>query len=183
MDLTIKGRHWTPSTAFKTFAIERVQKLDRFYPGLIRAELTVTRESYRNHAELHLKGNTVDLVTKGEDTDPRVAVDMVVDKCERALERRKDRLKDRKKRGTVRGESRRAARVVEAMEMVPALPRTRSSVQVVREAAKAPAMSAEDAAKRLLKGSKPFLLFTEPGAGVRVAYRRGDREVGVLELD
>jgi len=183
MDLTIKGRHWTPSTAFKTFAIERVQKLGRFYPNLIRAELTVTREGYRHHAELHLKGSTVDLLTKGEDTDPRAAVDVVVEKSERALARRKDRLKDRSKRGTVRGESRRAARVVEAMEMVPILPRTRSSVQVVREAAKCPAMSAEDAAKRLLKGSKPFLLFTEPGAGVRVAYRRGDREVGDLEFD
>jgi ribosomal subunit interface protein len=183
MDLTIKGRHWTPTAAFKTFAIERVQKLGRFYPNLIRAELVVTREGYRHHAELHLKGGAVDLQTKGEDTDPRAAVDMVVDKSERALTRRKDRLKDQRKRGTVRGESRRTARGVEAMEIPAALPRPRSAVQVVREAAKCPSMSAEDAAKRLLKGSKPFLLFTEPGAGVRVAYRRGDREVGVLELD
>lgn len=183
MDLTIKGRHWTPPAAFKSFAIERVQKLARFYPNLMRAELTVTREGYRHHAELHLKGSTVDLVTKGEDTDPRAAVDLVVDKSERALERRKDRMKDRKKRGTVRGESRRAARVVEEMEMPTVLPRPRSGVPIVREAAKCPPMTAEDAAKRLLKGSKPFLLFTEPGAGVRLAYRRGEREVGVLELD
>src|SRR5215510_3056402 len=99
MELTIKGRHWTPTAAFKTFAIERVQKLGRFYPNLIHAELTVTREGYRHQAELHLKGSTVDLLTKGADTDPRAAVDMVVDKSERALERRKDRLKDRRKRG------------------------------------------------------------------------------------
>ncbi|HET9952146.1 MAG TPA: ribosome-associated translation inhibitor RaiA [Candidatus Eisenbacteria bacterium] len=183
MDLTIKGRHWTPTTSFKSFAIERVQKLGRFYPNLIRAELVITREGYRHHAELLLKGNSLDLLTKGEDTDPKAAVDMVVEKSERALERRKDRLKDQKKRGTVRGESRRSARGVEAMEVPAPLPRPRSSVQVVREAAKCPPMSAEDAAKRLLKGSKPFLLFTEPGAGVRLAYRRGDREVGVLELD
>ena len=182
MDLTIKGRHWTPTTAFKSFAIERVQKLGRFYPNLIRAELVVTREGYRHHAELRLHGSAVDLLTKGEDTDPRAAVDLVVDKSERALERRKDRLKDQKKRGTVRGESRRAVRGVEAM-VIPALPRPRSGVQVVREPAKVPPMSAEDAAKRLLKGSKPFLLFTEPGAGVRLAYRRGDREVGVLEFE
>jgi len=183
MDLTIKGRHWTPSAAFKSFAAERVQKLARFYPYLIRAELTVTREGYRHQAELRLHGNEIALLTKGEDTDPRAAVDTALDKSERALERKKDRLKDRKKRGSARTGSAKAARAAEELEMPMTLPRPRSTVQVVRETAKAPAMTAEAAAKRLLKGSKPFLLFTEPGAGVRVAYRRGDREVGVLELD
>jgi len=183
MDLTIKGRHWTASAAFKAFATERMRKLGRIHPGLLRAELVITREGYRHQAELHVKGSAVDLLTKGEDADPRGAVDIAVDKSERALERRKDRLKDQKKRGVVRGESRRSARGVEAMELPAPLPRTRASVQVVREAAKCPPMSAEDAAKRLLRGSKPFLLFTEPGGGVRVAYRRGDREVGVLEFE
>lgn len=183
MDLTIKGRHWTPSTAFKSFAMERVRKLARFYPYLIRAELTVTREGYRHQAELRLHGNEIALLTKGEDADPRAAVDAALDKSERALERKKDRLKDRKKRGSARLGGARAARAAQELAMPVALPRPRSTVQIVREVAKAPSMTAEAAAKRLLKGSKPFLLFTEPGAGVRVAYRRGDREVGVLELD
>lgn len=183
MDLTIKGRHWTPSAAFKSFATERVHKLGRFYPHMIRADLTVTREGPRHQAELRLHGNEIDLLTKGEDTDPRAAVDAALDKAERALERKTDRLKDRKKRGAARTGSARAARAAEVLDMPMTLPKLRSTVQVVREAAKAPAMTAEAAAKRLLKGSKPFLLFTEPGAGVRVAYRRGDREVGVLELD
>jgi ribosomal subunit interface protein len=183
MDLTIKGRHWTPPAAFKSFAVERVQKLGRFLPNLIRADLVVTREGYRHKAELRLRGGAVDLLTKGEDTDPRAAVDIVVDKSERALERRKDRLKDQKKRGTIRGESRRSAKGVETMEIPVPLPRARTGPLLVRETAKCPPMSADDAAKRLLRGSKPFLLFTEPGAGVRLADRRGDREVGVLELD
>jgi len=182
MVLTIKGRHWTPGAAFKDFAAERVQKLGRFYPHLIRAELTVTREGHRHLAELRLHGGAVDLLTKGEDTDPRTAVDAVVDKSERALKRRKDRLNDRK-RGPARELGKRAIAAGADLGLVASLPRTRASVQVVREAARCPSMSAEDAAKRLLRGSKPFLLFTEPGAGIRVAYRRGDREVGVLELD
>ncbi|HET7903363.1 MAG TPA: ribosome-associated translation inhibitor RaiA [Candidatus Eisenbacteria bacterium] len=178
MELTIKGRHWSPSTAFRTFAVERVRKLARFYPSLIRAELTVTREGYRHHAELRLHGNGVDLLTKGEDTDPRAAVDLVVDKSERALERHKDRLKDRKKRAGARGP------VLPAnFEELAPLPKTRASTRVVRERAKRPAMSAEQAAKRLLKGTKPFLVFTEPDGAVRIAYRRGEGEVGVLELD
>jgi putative sigma-54 modulation protein len=183
MDLTIKGRHWTPGAAFKGFAAERVQKLARFYPHLIRAELTVTREGHRHLAELRLHGGAVDLLTKGEDVEPRSAVDAAVDKSERALKRRKDKLNDRKQRGPARELGKRALLSGADLELASSLPRTRASVQVVREAARCPAMSAEDAAKRLLRGSKPFLLFTEPGAGIRVAYRRGDREVGVLELD
>jgi putative sigma-54 modulation protein len=178
MEVTIKGRHWAPSTAFKAFAVERIRKLARFYPSLLRAELTVTREGYRHQAELHLHGNGVDLLTKGEDTDPRAAVDAVADKSERALGRRTDRLKDRKKRAAARG----AVRPPVAADLPP-LPKTRASVRVVREEAKRPAMSAEQAAAKLLRGTKPFLVFTEASGGIRIAYRRGDREVGVLELD
>jgi ribosomal subunit interface protein len=178
MELTIKGRHWSPGTTFKAFAAERVRKLGRFYPGLIRAELTITREGYRHHAELRLHGNEVDLLTKGADTDPHAAVDAVLDKAERALGRRKDRLKDRKKRAGAR-----SAGMPDPAAEMPVLPRTRPSLRVVRERPKRPAMSAEQAAKRLLKGTKPFLVFTEPDGAVRIAYRRGDREVGVLELD
>jgi ribosomal subunit interface protein len=178
MDVTIKGRHWSPSIAFRSFASERIRKLSRYYPGLLRADMTVTREGYRHEAELRLRGTGVDILTKAEDVDPRTAVDVVSDKAERALGRRKDRLKDRKKRAGARG-----VRRAITPDEVPPLPTTRAPVTLVRETAKCPAMSAEEAATKLLRSRKPFLLFTEPGGDVRLAYRRGDREVGVLELD
>jgi len=178
MDVTIKGRHWSPGTTFREFATKRMQKLPRIFPSLIRAEMTLTREGHRLQAELRVHGNGVDLLTKGVDVDPRTAVDTVVEKAERALERRKDRLKDRKKRAGARGQAR-PAPVAE----LPPLPRTRATVTVVREAAKRPVLSANAAATSLLRGRKPFLVFTEPSGEVRVAYRRGEREVGILELD
>ena len=60
MDITIKGRHWKPTPAFKESAENRITKLARFYPSLIHAELTITKEGFRHTAEMHLHGSTVD---------------------------------------------------------------------------------------------------------------------------
>jgi len=179
MEIVIKGRHWKPGSSFREAAGTRIQKLVRYYPSLIRAELTVTKEGYRHRAELHLHGNGVDLLTKGADADAMTALDQVLAKQEKALARHKDRLKDRKKRGV-------SLRDEPASIEMPRLPSTTSRrISVVRTKSRAPLLSAEQAARALLKGSKPVLVFTERGSdsGIRVAYRIGAREVGLLELE
>lgn len=179
MDITIKGRHWKPGVSFRDAAETRIQKLLRFYPNLIRAELTVTKEGYRHRAELRLHGNGVNVLTKSADADAMTAVDQVLAKQEKALARQKDRLKDKKKRGAT-------LRVEPSAEEMPRLPSTAGRrISVVRTKTRTPLLSVEQAARTLLKGSKPVLVFTERGAqsGLRVAYRIGVREVGLLELE
>ena len=181
MEITIKGRHWKPTPAFKESAADRITKLARFYPSLIHAELTITKEGFRHTAEMHLHGSTVDLITKGQDADPLVALDQVLAKQEKALVRHSDRLKDKKKRGAPR----RGEAVIATNEM-PRLPSTKpAGISVVRQKTRAPLLSAEQAARALLKGNKPVLVFSERGSneGLRVAYRLGDREVALLELE
>lgn len=179
MNITIKGRHWKPTPAFRENAEARIEKLARFYPHLIHAELTVTKEGFRHTAEIHLHGNSVDLLTKGSDADPMVALDQVLAKQEKALVRQKERIKDKQKRGPTR-------RVEPADVEAPRLPSLRPpGIALVRRRTRAPVLSAEQAARALLKGNKPVLVFSERGAssGLRVAYRLGDREVALLELD
>ncbi len=179
MNITIKGRHWKPTPAFREHAEARIEKLARYYPHLIRAELTMTKDGYRYTAEIHLHGNSVDLVTKGTDADPMVALDTVLGKQEKALIRKKERIKDSQKRGSTR-------RVEPAEVEAPRLPSTRApGIALVRSRTRAPVLSAEQAARALLKGNKPVLVFSERGAssGLRVAYRLGDKEVALLELD
>ena len=53
MDITIKGRHWKPTPAFKESAETRITKLARFYPSLIHAELTITKEGFRHTCLLY----------------------------------------------------------------------------------------------------------------------------------
>jgi ribosome hibernation promoting factor len=174
MEITIKGRHWKPTPTFREYAVERLDRLTRFYPAIIRADLVVTQEGYRHLAELRLHGNALDLLTKATDSDPKASLDQVLTKVERALLKQKDKLKDRKKRGS-------SIRLEPAVE----LPRTRAAIEVIRHRPpKRPVLSAEEAARALMKSRKPVLVFAERGEeGLRVAYRLEDGQVGLLELD
>ncbi len=178
MEITIKGRHWKPSPTFREYAVDRIEKLARFSPRLIRAQLTVTREGYRHHAELLLHGNEMDLLTKAEAADPRAALDTVLAKQERALLRRKGRMKDRKKHAPT-------IRLQPPAEETHPLPRTTAEeINVVRLRPERPVLSVDEAARTLISSKKPVLVFEErDGEGLRVAYRLGNGRVGLLELD
>ncbi len=171
----MKGRHWKLTPTFREYATDRIEKLTKFYPRLIRAELVVTKDGYRHEAELRLHGNAVDLLSKAVDPDPRIALDAVLEKQERALLRRKDKLQDRKKRGP-------------SVRMEPAeepLPRAATpALSVIRERPRRPVMTVDEAMHALLKSRKPVLVFSEQGTeGIRVAYRLKKGQVGLLELD
>jgi len=178
MEITIKGRHWKPSPTFREYAADRIEKLARFSPRLIRAQLTITREGYRHHAELLLHGNEMDLLTKAEAADPRAALDTVLAKQERALLRRKGRMKDRKKHAPT-------IRLQPPAEEPRPLPRTTAEeINVVRLRPERPVLSVDEAARTLISSKKPVLVFEErDGEGLRVAYRLGNGRVGLLELD
>jgi putative sigma-54 modulation protein len=177
MEITIKGRHWKPTPTFRAYAIDRIEKLTRYFPRLIRAQLVVTQEGYRHHAELQLHGNDLDLLAKAENADPRAALDIVLDKQERLLSRRKGRMKDRKKRGPT-------LRLEPAPETL-GLPRAKAEeINVVRLRPDRPVLSVDEAARTLISSKKPVLVFSERGGeGLRVAYRLGSGRVGLLELD
>ena len=179
MQITIKGRHWKVTPDYRTYAERRIEKLQRYFSHLISAQLTVTEEGYRHLAELRIFGNGVDLRGRAQDPDPRVALDAVLEKQEQALKRAKDRLKDKKKRGkTLRTEAGEEA-------SVPApLRRDRREVEIVRTRPRQRTMTVDQAVRLLLRSHEPVLAFSEPdGDGIRVAYRRGDGQVGLLELD
>jgi ribosomal subunit interface protein len=175
MEITIKGRHWKPTPGFREYAVERLERLTRFYPAIIRADLIVTQEGYRHQTELRLHGNALDLLTKATDSEAKASLDQVLTKVERALQKQKDKLKDRKKRGA-------------SIRMEPAVetpPRSKAAIEVIRHRPpKRPVLSAEEAARALMKSRKPVLVFAERGEeGLRVAYRLDDGQVGLLELD
>src|SRR5262249_9045635 len=144
-----------------------IEKLERYFSHLITAELTVTQEGYRHDAELRLLGNGIHLVGRGQDPDPRVALDMVLAKLEVALKRRKERMKDRKKRSPgLRSEAPAAPAAPAATAAAP----REGSVPIVRVRPRRRLLSAEAAARALLKGGSPVLVFTEAeGEGLRIA--------------
>lgn len=178
MQITIKGRHWKVTPDYREYAERKIEKLQRYFSHLISAQLTVTEEGYRHTAELRIFGNGLDLTGKAQDPDPRVALDAVLEKQERALKRQKERLKDKRK-GT------RALRRDDLAVFPPQeAARKRPGTEIVRIRPKPRTLTVEEAVRMLLKGKSPVLAFSEPeGGGLRVAYRLEDGQVGVLELD
>jgi ribosome hibernation promoting factor len=178
MQITIKGRHWKVTPDYREYAERRIEKLQRYFSHLISAQLTVTEEGYRHQAELRIFGNGVDVTSRAQDPDAKVALDAVLLKQERALKRRKEQIKDHKKRNG------RTLRKEDVPVLLPERPaRRRDGVEVVRSRPKPRTLSVEQAVRALLKSRAPVLVFSEPEGGVRVAYRLEDGQVGLLELD
>ena len=178
MQITIKGRHWKVTPDYREYAERRIEKLQRYFSHLISAQLTVTEEGYRHLAELRIFGNGFDLTGKAQNPDPKAALDAVLEKQERALKRRKERMKGYKKGG-------RTLRKDGIPTAAPAAPAPkRPGVEIVRVRPKPRTLTAEQAARLLLRGRLPVLAFSEEnGGGMRIAYRTEDGQVGVLELD
>jgi ribosomal subunit interface protein len=179
MRITIKGRHWKTDSDFRSYAEQKIEKLVRYYPHLITAELTMTQEGYRHRAELRLTGNGVKLLGRAEDRDPIAALESVLVKQETALKRRKERFKDRKRRGK--------APEPELLALEPPrvlVRRPRPRVEVLRQKPRRRTLTEEQAVRALLKGRMSVLVFSEPGEStVRVVYRLGEGQVGLLELE
>jgi len=180
MQITIKGRHWKVSSDFREYAERRLEKLQRYFSHLISAHLTVTEEGYRHQAELRIFGNGVDVTSRAQDPDAKVALDAVLEKQERALKRRKEQIKDHKKKNG------RTLRQEDVATLLPAAAKAsrRDGVEVVRTRPRQRTLTVDQAVRLLLKSKAPVLVFSEPeDRGVRVAYRLGDGQVGLLELD
>jgi len=180
MQITIKGRHWKTDSEFRTYAEQKIEKLVRYYPNLITAELTMTQEGYRHRAELRRSGNGVKLLGRAEDRDPVAAFETVLSKQETALKRRKERFKDRKRRG--RAPEPEALVALEPPRVIAR--RSRPRVEVLRQKPRRRTLTEEQAVRALLRGRMPVLVFSEPGEStLRVAYRMGEGQVGLLELE
>lgn len=110
MELSISGRHVDVTDAMREHARERVEKLERYAPHLMRISITLSIEGDRHAAEMvaSVKRHS-DLVAKCETHDMYEAIDQTVDKLDKQLRKVEDRVKDHR-------EAMRPKRVEEPLE-------------------------------------------------------------------
>jgi putative sigma-54 modulation protein len=103
------ARHCELETEVKQFAEQRITRFERFARDIREAHLVVTAEKYRHTAEITLKLNHHDMVSREEATDARGAIDRAADHLDEQLRRLKERRIGRKREGpgaeTLAGES------------------------------------------------------------------------------
>ena len=105
MQILTTARHCELDPEVRLHAHQRLEKLGKFARDIREAHLTVTAERYRHSAEITVRLNHHELVSREESTEPKVAIDLAADRIEQQLRRFKEKRVSRKRdgRGAGRG--------------------------------------------------------------------------------
>jgi putative sigma-54 modulation protein len=98
MLINTTARHCELGPELRQLAHQRLERLDRFARDIHEAHLIVTAEKFRHIAEVKLRLNHHELVSREESTELRLAVDRAVDAMEAQLRKFKERRVERNRR-------------------------------------------------------------------------------------
>ena len=153
----------------RSYAEEKLQKLEKYSRKIVEAHVMLSLERYRNIAEIVLRVNGGDITGRAESTDMYASIDTVVDKLERMLNKRKDKVTRRRQRASIR------ASALEAQE--PAAPAGPEPVKVVPRQ-----MTVDDAMEELEKRDEEVLVFVNSATSrTTVLHRRNDGSFTLIE--
>jgi putative sigma-54 modulation protein len=178
-----------PSDPLKQYVVEKLQRIRKFFPDPIRAQIVLSLERYLHKADIIITLHN-GLAIKGKELteDMYAAVDLVMDKIERQVRRYKDRINSHRPASgpellvhyevmaPLGGE----APVPElASEVVPETP----GLKVVKSSKFfAKPMSVEEAVMQMNLLGNDFLVFSNADTrDVNVVYKRTDGNYGLIE--
>jgi len=170
MNIVVNGRHMEITDALKSYASEKVSKVDKYLPEGTEAVVTLEVEKFRHKAEVQLKVNGI-LIQAHEETEEMYAsIDKVMDKIGRQVRKYKEKLKGHKGRGE---------------EMV--IPEAGFETELIPEIIKIKRfdmkpMAPEEAVMQMELLDKDFFVFSNVTSGaVNVIYKRKDGNIGLIE--
>lgn len=181
MQLSVTFRHLEPSDAIKQYVTDKLQRIKKFFPDPIRAQIVLTTERYRQQVDINITLHN-GLVIKGREIteDMYAAVDLVMDKIERQVRRYKDKIT-----------SHRPAPGPELLVHHEVMaPKEESDVAVEPDELKiihsskffARPMTPAEAIMQMNLLSNNFLVFTNADTcDVNVVYKRRDGNYGLIE--
>jgi putative sigma-54 modulation protein len=178
MQFQVKGRNLEVSDAIRSYAEEKLGKLERqLTDPRVELELTVERNPSiaENHvAEATIWTNGPVLRAREATSDMRASIDQLVDKLERQVTRYKTQRRSRR---------RRAARSNEPIpETVPVVADEAEPLIVKAKQFNVSPMTPEDAVLQLeLIGHDFFVFRNGDSSEINVVYRRRDGNFGLIE--
>jgi putative sigma-54 modulation protein len=191
MQTSVTFRHMEPSDALKQYVVDKLQRIRKFFPDPIRAQIVLSLERYLHKADIIITLHN-GLAIKGKELteDMYAAVDLVMDKIERQVRRYKDKINSHR---PVSGPE----LLVHYEVMVPV-----GDQAAAPEATAQPAAESEPPTFKVVKSSKffakpmsvdeaimqmnllgnDFLVFTNADTrDVNVVYKRTDGNYGLIE--
>ena len=96
MDISVVARHKEVTEAMKEYALEKLDRLPRFYDALHSVNVTLARDAGEYLVEIVAHGRRKSVfVARQKDKDMSACVDQCVHKLTEQLRRHKDRVRDR----------------------------------------------------------------------------------------
>ncbi|MBN1522816.1 MAG: ribosome-associated translation inhibitor RaiA [Candidatus Aureabacteria bacterium] len=179
MNITVTGRHVSVTESMREYAKEKIQKLEKFAPGLIiDAHVIMDVEKYRQNVEVTLKGKTFTIHAKEETGDMYSSIDILISKLEKKLRSIKEKLQNHHKKSTK-----------EAETILHVLPQSKkkdsageTTITVKSEKLDGKPLFLEDAILKLQESHSSFLVFVNAETNrVNVIHKITESEIGVIE--
>jgi ribosome hibernation promoting factor len=176
MRLQVKGKNLDVSDSIRTYAEEKLRKLERRLADPTQVELELSLERNPSIADNHVAEATIwtkgpTLRAREASADMRASIDQLVDK----LERQVTRYRDKRRRRIPRDDGL-------APQPLPPLTDETDSVIVKTKQFPVKPMSPEEAVLQLELVGHDFFVFQNGETGeVNVVYRRRDGQYGLIE--
>lgn len=177
MQISTTFRHMEPSDALKSYAAEKLERVQKYIDEPIVAQVFLTVEKIRHIAEVTITAKGITIKASEETNDMYAAIDAVVDKIERQLRRYKERIKEHKP--SPESEERKVKKTVLAAESIEL---RQEPVIIKSKTFSIKPMSVEEAVMQMDLLHKDFLVFTDSTTeDINVIYRRKDGNYGLIE--
>jgi ribosome hibernation promoting factor len=170
MNIIFNARHMETTDALKTYAFEKVKKLEKYLPESADANITLAVEKFRHKAEVQIKVNGLIIQASEETEEMYSSIDNVTDKIGRQVKKYKEKLKGHKGKG----EGREIAVAEEETERIPEIIKTKRFDMKP--------MTPEEAVMQMELLDKDFFIFSNFSTGaINVIYKRNDGNIGLIE--
>lgn len=174
MEITVTFRHMEPSESLKSYAEEKVSKINKFLDFPIEAHIVLAVEKFRRMADVTLNLNGTIIKGVEETEDMYSAIDQVMDKIEKQVKRYREKIKTR------RTENRKNEDILE--EPVESSDSIQEEPAIEIEKMVAKPMDVEEAAMQLGMSQRDFLVFrNSKSREINVIYKRKDGNLGLIE--
>ena len=174
MDITVTFRHTEPIESLKSYAEEKMSKINKYIDFPAEAHIVLRVEKFRHHADVTLSLNGVIIKGTEETGDMYSAIDQVMDKIEKQVKRH---LSKTRKRRTESPKNENEA-LIETEEAAAEFGQEEPVIEVEKLVAKP--MDPEEAAMQLQYKKQDFLMFRNARTRqINVIYNRKD---GVMKL-
>ena len=179
MDIHVTFKHLETSDAVRSYAIVKIEKLERYFHDTIQVNIVLSEERFNHIADITIiaKGTTIN-VTEGTN-DMHASIDSAVGKLERQLKKQKEKIKHHKAHASVKEVS----QIIYEKEEDSTIAFGHGTPNIINtKRYDFNPMTLEDAVLAIEKKNKTFVVFNNPqNSNLTILYKLQNGDYGIME--